>query len=301
MKKHLLFAALFAALSSTGSGGSVETNFVADTETENPALDLFSVDASYVFESKLSFDDDDNFGDQDALQTSIEYSHRFRLSGSLYLRAGLAYNRFDFGQSSAPVPDQLHSLAAIVGIDYMVGNDVGAFLQLRPGFYAEDDFDGDSFDVPITLARIWVLQPKRLYLLTGVNVAFLRGQLPVLPILGLIWYPSDNWKVFAVVPEPRIVYSPNKNIGLWLGGQLTGGSFRTDHSDTIFPRKLSGAQVDYSEYRAGLGVDFRCGDAVTLTAAGGYAIQRRFNFERAGDDYDTDPAPYARLSLKAEF
>lgn len=301
MKKHLLFAALFAALASTGSGGSVETNFVADTETENPALDLFSVDASYVFESKLSFDDDDNFGDQDALQTSIEYSHRFRLSGSLYLRAGLAYNRFDFGESSAPVPDQLHSLAAIVGIDYMVGNDVGAFLQLRPGFYAEDDFDGDSFDVPITLARIWVLQPKRLYLLTGVNVAFLRGQLPVLPILGLIWYPSDNWKVFAVVPEPRIVYSPNKNIGLWLGGQLTGGSFRTDHSDTIFPRKLSGAQVDYSEYRAGLGVDFHCGDAVTLTAAGGYAIQRRFNFERAGDDYDTDPAPYARLSLKAEF
>ncbi|HMJ06450.1 MAG TPA: hypothetical protein VK474_09375, partial [Chthoniobacterales bacterium] len=193
MKRPLLLATIFFVSLATVPAGSVETRFVADSETETTALDLFDVDASYVFESKLSLDDNHEFGDQDALQTSIEYAHRFHLTGALYLRAGVAYNRFDFGQSGAPVPEQLHSLAGVVGIDYMVGNDVGAFLQLRPGFYAEDDFDGDTFDVPITLARIWVLQQKKLYLLTGVNTAFLRGEYPVLPLVGLIWYPSEHW------------------------------------------------------------------------------------------------------------
>ena len=300
MKKHLLLAALMFVSLATSRAGSVETRFTPDTETEKPALDIFNLDASYVFESKLSGEGLD-FGDQDALQLSIEYSHRFRLFDHVYLRAGVAYGRFDFGASLAPVPDQLQSLAGIIGLDYMVGKDLGAFLQLRPGFYTDRTFDGDSFDVPITLGRLWILQKKKLYLLTGINYAFLRGQYPLLPFVGLIWYPSDQWSVLAIIPEPRVTYMPNKNLGFWLGGQLTGGSYRTEESATILPRRLSNAQVDYSEYRAGLGVDFHCGNSVTLTVAGGYAIQRKFDFDRAGFEYKTDPAPYVRASLKAEF
>ena len=300
MKKHLFLVALLFTLAAAARAGSVETRFTAETETEKPALDLFNLDVSYVFESQISRDNID-FGKQDAFQLSVDYAHRFRLAGSLYLRAGVSYNRFDFGQTFAPVPDQLQSLAGIIGLDYMVGKDLGAFLQLRPGFYTDRTFDGDSFDVPITLGRLWILQQKKLYLLTGVNYAFLRGQYPLLPLVGLIWYPSEQWDVFAVLPEPRITYKPNKNLNLWFGGQLAGGSYRTEESATILPRRLSNAQVDYSEYRAGLGVDFKCGNAVTLSVAGGYALQRRFNFERAGFDYKTDPAPYVRAMLKAEF
>ena len=301
MNKHLLLAALLFGSVAIAGAGSVETRFVPDTTTEKTALDLFNLDASYVFESRLSLNDNNRFGDQDAFQFSVDYAHRFHLTGHIYLRAGVAYNRFDFGESGAPVPDQLQSLAGIVGFDYMVGNDVGAFLQVRPGFYTVDNFDSDTFDAPITLARIWILQDEKLYLFTGVNVAFLRGEYPVLPLVGLIWYPCDQWKIYAVVPEPRIVYSPNERLGIWVGGQLTGGSFRTPHSDTIFPRRLSGAQLDYSEYRAGAGFDFHLTHAATLSIAGGYAIERRFNFERAGTDFETDPAPYARVSFNAEF
>ena len=302
MKKYLALAAIFAATLVPAFAGSVETRFVEDAPAQ-PALDLFNVSASYVFESELTRDGrgGGSFGDQDVFSSSIEYSHRFRLSGGLYFRAGVAYNRFDFGDSLAPVPDTLQSLSAIVGLDYMVGKDLGAFLQLRPGFYTDEEFNSDSFDMPITLGRLWVLQPRKLFLLTGANAAFLRGEYPVLPLLGLIWYPSEQWSVFAVLPEPRITYSPSKNIGIWAGGQLAGGSFRTEKSDTILPRRLSGAQVDYSEYRGGVGIDFRCGNSVTVSVAGGYAFQRRINFERAGVEYETDPAPYLRASLKAEF
>ena len=65
--------------------------------------------------------------------------------------------------------------AAVIGIDYMHNNDVGAFIQVKPGFYTEDDFDSSSFDAPITLGRIFVLRPDKLYVFVGANASFLRG------------------------------------------------------------------------------------------------------------------------------
>jgi hypothetical protein len=117
----------------------------------------------------------------------------------------------------------------------------------------------------------------------------------------LVWKPSDQWHFFLVPPEPRVTYYPTKNIGIYAGGQLVGGSFRTDRDPTIFPAKLSNAQVDYAEYRAGVGVDIRCNDRVSVNVGGGYAFQRSFNFERADEEFEADPAPYVRIGLKADF
>ena len=302
MKITRAFVSLLIAISGVSAwGGSVETRFTE--EEERVPVNLFSIDTGYVFESELSFDDDDddNLGDQDAFNLSFEYAHRFHLTGPWHLRAGIAYQRFEFGETSAPVPDQLHSLAAVISLDYMVGKDVGLFLQIRPGFYAEDDFHGDSFDIPITLARAWVLRPQKLFVITGVTAAFLRGELPVLPVLGVIWHFDPRWTLHAVVPEPRIIFRASRNVQFWGGAQLTGGSFRTNADDDIVPQKLSNAVVDYTDIRLGGGVSFRLLDAVALDLGGGYSIQRRFNFARADDDFDADGAPYLRAGLKAEF
>lgn len=285
---------------SRARAGSVDTRFVADRAEERTPLDLFSLEGSYVFESELS-NDDVNFGDQGAWEFELEYSHRFHLSGHWYLRGGVNYNRFDFGSTSAPVPNHLQSLAALVSLEYMVGADRGAFLEIRPGFYGEDDFRSESFDIPITLARAWVLKPDQIFLVTGVNVAFLRGEFPVLPVVGLVWHFNEQWLLYGVVPEPRLVYMPNKKLDLWVGGQLTGGSFRTERDDSILPHKLSNAQVDYSDYRASAGLTWHASDAIDLEVGGGYSIERRFNFDRAGEDFTTEPAPFIKLALKAEF
>ena len=268
-------------------------------ELEKPAIDIFFFRTSYVFESDL--ENDGNFGKQDAWQNQFEYSHRFLLTGNLYLRAGLAYERFDFGKTDAPVPDHLQSLAGVVGIDYMHGDDVGAFIQFRPGFYTENDFDSASFDVPTTLGRIFVLREDQLYLFVGARAALLSGRYPVIPLAGLVYRPNPQWSFDIVVPEPRIIYSPTKSFSVFVGGELVGGSFRTDHDGNILPRKLDGAQIDYTDYRAGAGVIFSPCKAVAIDLAGGYAIQRSIDFHRAGEEFKTDPAPYFRVSLRAEF
>lgn len=263
------------------------------------SLDIIEVESGYVFESDLHRHD--SYGDQSAVQNSFSYAHRFFLSGHLYLHLGIAYDRFDFGATSAPVPDHLQSVAAVIGIDYMHNDDVGAFIQIKPGIYTESNFDDAAFDVPITLGRIWVLQPDHLYFFTGANAAFLRGRFPVVPIAGLIWEPNDQWKVVGLLPEPRVIYSPNGHWDFWLGGELVGGAFRTDRNNAIVPARLNGAQVDYSEYRVGGGLIFSPTDNICIDLGGGYVLQRQFDFHRADVKFKTDGAPYLRVEVKAKF
>lgn len=277
--------------------GAVET--IGDEKPEPVSLDLIEIESSYVTGSDLHRDL--SFGDQDAIQNSFSYAHRILLKGNLYLRLGIDYSRFDFSSTAAPVPDHLQSVAAVVGVDYMHNNEVGAFLQVKPGFYTEDNFDSASFDAPITLGRIFVLQTDHLYLFTGLNASFLRGRFPVVPLLGLIWMPDDKWKVLGLLPEPRVIYSPNDKWDFWAGGELIGGAFRTDRHDAIFPTKLNGAEVDYTEYRAGAGFIYTPCNNVSIDLGGGYAIRREFDFHRAGIRYQADGAPYLRIEFKAKF
>jgi hypothetical protein len=186
----------------------------------------------------------------------------------------------------------------------MKGADTGAFLQIRPGFYTEEHIGLASFDCPILLGRFWVWQPDKLYFLTGAYVSFLRGGFPVLPFVGVVWKPNENIRVMGVLPDPRVIYTVNRQLEVYLGGELAGGSFRTDHHDDyVGPHiaKLSGTQVDYADYRAGGGFIYRLTNAISIDGSGGCSIQRSFNYHRAGEYYRTDPAPYVQLALKAAF
>lgn len=289
----------FATVRAWGLSLRGEVESISEEKPEKVSRDLVEIESSYVFGSDLHRSG--SFGDQDAIQNSFSYAHRVPLSGHLYLHLGIDYNRFDFSSTAAPVPTQLQSVAAVIGVDYMHNNDVGAFLQVKPGIYTENNFDGAAFDAPITLGRIFVLQTDHLYLFTGLNASFLRGRFPVIPIAGLIWMPNDKWKVLGMLPEPRVIYSPNDKWDFWAGGELIGGSFRTDRNNAIIPTKLNGAEVDYSEYRAGGGFIYSPCDNVSVDLGGGYAIRREFDFHRAGIRYKADGAPYLRIEFKAKF
>jgi hypothetical protein len=294
-----LIFVLFAAATTLRAGP--EENYAASVTQQDKkvSLDLFSLESGYVFESDLNHGG--SFGKQDALQTEFDYAHRIHLTDHLYLRLGVSYDRFDFGHTDAPVPVHLQSLAGVIGVDYMHDDDVGAFLYVKPGIYTEEHIGISSFDAPITLGRIFVLQEDKLYVLVGVQAAFLRGGYPVFPFAGLIWMPCDKMRLMFVPPEPRFIYSPTKNLDLWLGGEIAGGSFRTDRDSSIRPTKLNGTQVDYEDYRAGVGLTYNPADNITVDFGGGYSIERGFKFHRAGENFRSDPAPYLKLEFKAKF
>lgn len=288
----------FAVAGTSDENSTVTTTQAAPSPGEVP-LDLFNIESGYVFGSDLNHGG--SHGSQDELQNEIEYGHRIRLEGNFYVHVGVAYDRYDFSSTSSPVPNHLQDLAGILGVDYMHGSDVGAFLQIRPGFYFQNQIGLASFDVPITGGRIFVIRDDKLYVFVGAYASFLTGRFPVLPLAGLIWIPTDNLRLMGVLPNPRLIYSPNDKLDLWVGGELVGGSFRTDDNQNIRPTKLIGAEVDFTEYRAGVGASYNFYKNCSLDLGAGYSIQRNFNYGRAGETYRTDPSPYLRVALKAAF
>ncbi len=283
----------------SGTGSATSTT---GTEEEAVPLDTFSAASTYVFESDLNHGG--SFGDQYEAENRFEYGHRFLINGPWYFHLGFGYDRFDFGNTSAPVPVHLQSGAAVVGFEYMKGADTGAFLLFRPGFYTEEHLGLSSFDCPILAGRFWTFQEDKLYVLTGVYSSFLKGGYPVLPLVGLVWKPNDDWKFMLIPPSPRVIYSISKQFEVYLGGELAGGSFRTDHHDGyVGPHvaKLSGTQVDFNDYRAGGGFTYILTKQVSIDGNAGCSIERAFLYHRAGENYRTDPSPYVQVALKAAF
>jgi hypothetical protein len=294
----IIFVA-FAPVAWAGPAPSGKNTVTIATNTERVPIDEIAIESAYTFESDLNHGG--SFGKQWEFQNDFEFTHRFQLAGNWYLHTGVSYDRLDFNDTAAPVPIHLQAMAGVIGIDYMHGGDVGAFLQFRPGFYTEEHLGIRSFDVPISLARAWVLQPDKLYIYTGVNYAGLRGGYGVLPIFGVIWIPNQQWRIMGIAPEPRIIYSPNDKLDLYIGGELQGGSYRVDHHDNWQPHKLSGGQVDYEGYRVGVGAVYSVSKEVDLNFGAGYTLQRAFKYHRAGENFRTDPAPFLRFELAAKF
>jgi hypothetical protein len=129
----------------------------------------------------------------------------------------------------------------------------------------------------------------------------LSGKYPVIPLAGLVHRPNPKWAFDLVPPEPRITYSPTKKFSVFVGGEILGGSYRTDRNDNIVPHKLDGAQIDYTDYRAGGGIIYSPFKAVMIDIAGGYSFERSIDYNRAGEEFKADPAPYVRVSVKGEF
>jgi len=189
---HLYVAAVLFASTVAGLGQEAVVRRVDAAQDTAVSLNIIELESSYVFESDVHRGSA-SYGDQYAIQNSFGYGHRFLLSGHVYLHLGVEYERFDFGSTLGPIPDHLQSVSAVMGVDYMHNDDVGAFIQIKPGIYTQNDFDSAAFDVPITLGRIFVLQTDHLYAFVGANAAFLRGRFQVIPVVGIVWMANDQW------------------------------------------------------------------------------------------------------------
>ncbi len=257
-----------------------------------------SATSSYVFSSDFQRGDG-RFGEQSAIQSRFLATHRFPLSDNWYLKLGASYHRFDFSTSKAPVDTTLQGVAAVIALEYVVDGQVGFFVSSSPGFYFSDDITSRAFDIPTNAAFAYEFVDNRAYLILGVSYAGMR-EYPLLPLVGVLWKICPQWTLQAYLPEPRLIYKPSDKLAFWVGGELTGGSYRTgEHSGG--PDRIDNAVVDYSEYRAGVGVTYAVCEGFTIDAAAGYVFSRGFDYHRAEDAYDLDGAPYVKIAATAKF
>src|SRR6266511_5321811 len=290
MKKiQVLVASLF--LGASASVMACTATFEAQpgpTPEEENSHDLFSYETTYTFDSDFK---ESKLGHGDSLYDDFSYDHRFLITGKWYFRAGVEYERYDFGGTENGLPDHLQAAMAHVAVEYVVKDHAGAGIEIDPGFYFQNNVTGDAFDIPWKIFVTFPLKKDKIFAVVGLGGGLYQDPI-VAPGGGIIWLISDKLRLLGVFPKPALVYQPNDDWDLRITGELNYTSFRTDDVlTTEWKLQLHNAVVQYSEDRAGVQVAYSGFKPFKIIAGAGVTIQRDFDFFRANQSKKTDPAP----------
>src|SRR2546423_7203324 len=248
----------FAVQVETYSTSSKESKDVALVESEAPFSFEFHAEETYagngdVQRGSLSVR---NFHESD---TRIHFILT-PMTKIGVLRLGVQTERYSFGYGNlAPIPNDLHSTALVIGLDTEFSDSFLIRLELDPGFYGTDfdDFGQDTFNVPVIIGGTYIFS-SNFQVVFGIGVDAFR-KYPVLPGGGLRWKFAAQWTLNAVVPTPRLEYEPNSNLLFYAGADIRATSYREEKNFGTLrgvPAWNHGA-ITYEEGRAGGGLDWK--------------------------------------------
>jgi hypothetical protein len=301
--KIVMLASCMALLVTAAFGG--EAQLTASKQLLSPPVEQgpegaplwsFDFNGSYTMGSRIMKAGE--FGSQAEYHYEAQALRNIHLFKKYYLQVGFDHDQYQFSRSNATLfPDSLTSDAAIIAISYWSGDEYHPILKLEPGvYYTRNHITKNSFNMPFRLQG-GVKVNEQLHLVLGVEID-LFGSAIAFPIAGFNWKINDQFNVRAIFPKPRLSYLPNKSLEFFLGGELAGGAYRNGPTTD---RRTNNALLDYSEYRACLGIEYDFRKTVSLEANLGWSFERRFNYFRAGPVYQAKGAPYAQLGFKAAF
>jgi len=265
---------------------------------EETSRNLFSYETTYTFDSDFK---ESKLGHGDSLYDDFSYDHRFLITGKWYFRAGVEYERYDFGGTDNGLPDHLQAAMAHVAVEYVIKDYAAAGIEIDPGFYFQDNVTGDAFDFPCKIFVTFPVKKDKIFAVVALGGALY--QYPgVAPGGGMIWLISDKLRLQGVFPRPALVYNPSDDWDLRLMGELSVTSFRTDDVLTTERKlQLHNAIVQYQEDRAGAQVGYSGFKPFKIIAGAGVTFRRDFDFFRANQAKRTDLAPYVRIAVEAKF
>lgn len=243
--------------------------------------------------------------DYDEYYSNVAFIYTPRIKFGI-LRLGAQWERYSFGfpNGGQQLPNTLQSVNSIVGLDTKYSDSLLFRLEAQPGFYGTsfDQVDGDAFNIPFVLGGTYIYTPELQFVFgVGVNV---QSRFPVIPGGGVRWKFAPHWVLNATLPTPRLEYEWNRNLTVFAGGDLKGGSYRVDdqfgnnNGDT----SLNSAWLSYEEIRLGGGAEWKINSNFSLTVEGGYVPYRQFDFHRTEVRYHNESgAPYGAVMLRGEF
>src|SRR5205085_1505536 len=293
----------FAVQVETYSTSSKESKDVALVESESPFSFEFHAEETYagngdVERGSLSVR---NFHESD---TRIHFilTPMTRIG---VLRLGVQTERYSFGYgSNAPIPNDLHSTALVIGLDTEFSDSFLIRLEADPGFYGTDfdDFGRGTFNVPVIIGGTYIVS-SNFQIVFGIGVDALR-KYPVLPGGGIRWKFASQWTLNAVAPTPRLEYEPNSSLLFYGGADIRATSYRVEKNFGTLRGNpgLNHAAITYEEVRVGGGLDWKLTSAMKLSVEGGVIPFRNFDFHRTQVRYHQDGiAPYGMLALHVAY
>jgi len=136
------------------------------TPADQNSRDLFNYETTYTFNSDFK---ESKLGDGNSLYNDFSYDHRFLITGKWYFRAGVEYERYDFGGTDNGLPDHLQAASAHLALEYVVKDFPGISIELDPGVYFQNEVSGDAFDIPGKAYVTFPLKKDKIFAVVAVG------------------------------------------------------------------------------------------------------------------------------------
>lgn len=273
-----------------------------EPETPAPERARYNVEFSYVSEGRLRRGTQ-SLGDMDTLQYGFNYVRVNPINESWDWQAGVNWRRFDFGGSeTAEAPNSLQSLSLQLGTRKQFAENWSWQFGIAPGLYSDfEDISADDINAPAVLFFTYKQRPTLSWVF-GLRGDF-YSDVPVLPAAGMRWRFAEDWTLDLILPRPRIEYAPTEQVTIFAGGELKGGGFRIaeDYGRAHGRPELNNDKVSYREIRVGGGLRYAMARWLAATLEGGWAVDRRFDFDDGDLLLNGDGAPYVQISISGSY
>ena len=242
-------------------------------------------------------------GQIETQQTRISAVRTIAINPQSAWIVGGSWQQFAFSPAAgAPLPDRLSALCLKFGYNHQLDARWTLRTEIDPGLYSDfHDIGGGDFNAPLGL-RVVYGASRELQWFVGVNVD-LRSSHPVIGGPGLRWQFAPEWSLLLMVPAPRVEFAVNKELTLFAGLNLRGGTFRVadDFGRRHGRSALDRQNLSYRELSAGAGMRWNVNPGLALNVGAGWMFDRRFEFDDRNLLLNGDGAPLLQLTLTGRF
>ena len=317
-----LFAAAFCSLTASSlqadSKDDLAPTVAAPTSNNVPISQEFILENSVTGKSDTK-QGSSSIGGVENINSHFNYVASPQVKDGLLLRFGVDWERNSFGlPNSAPLPNTLQSVNAIIGADMSIGDQILLRAEAHPGIYSDFvNVTGSDFDMPVQFGGTY-LWNKNFQIIFGVQID-LKSNLPIIGLPGFRWQFADKWVLSAIPPKPQLQYEVNNSLTLYTGAEILAGTYHLNnnfgtnhgHGPGANAGQFNGNICDFTEVRVGAGFTWKFTPNLSLDISGGYMPYRDFDMHADKIGFDThstsfkndfgDGAPYAEAGISGSF
>lgn len=169
------------------------------------------------------------------------------------------------------LPPQTYGLSVALEAEYRFSPQFSVRAMLTPGLYTDfNNVTGHAFRFPAQVVGAYALDP-RLVLVGGVMYTA-QPSWSVLPVVGVVWTPFDEWRLELTFPRLRAVRRFDDGLNVYGVLELQG--------ETYAVRQLARNDLmQYRDVRLGLGAEWNTPIRLHLFFEAGLAFSRRLELE----------------------
>jgi hypothetical protein len=187
------------------------------------------------------------------------------------------------------LPSQVYALTTDFQVEQPVSRKLSFTFGATPGLYTDwNNLTSEAVRVPARLFASYVVSPK-LILIGGV-VYTAQPELPIIPAAGLIWNPSEKWRVDLIAPRPRLVYRWNDQLQVY-------GQFSFEASTYAIRTMDRDDLLEYRDFRVSLGTEWTTKQKVRLYSEVGAAFARDLDLMHQPSN-TIDPGIFLRAGVR---